>query len=81
MTLPQEDACERRKRTLAALGRVEGQKGTVVRQPIEQRQQGRDGVLEGLVQRQELPGHFGPDGPQVVAVVDMGIASEQVEHG
>ena len=37
--------------------------------------------LEGRVQRQHLPGHFGADGAGVVALVDMDIAPEQVEHG
>ena len=61
--------------------RVEPQEGTVIRERVEQGQQRRDGVLEGLVQRQQLPGHLGAQGAGVVALVDMGIAPEQVEHG
>ena len=52
LTLTQEHAFERRERALAPLGRVEPQEGTVIRERVEQGQQRRDGVLEGLVQRQ-----------------------------
>ena len=56
------------------------QERAVLRQGIQQRQQGRDGVLEGLVERQHLPGHLGADGARVVAVLDVAVALEQVEH-
>ena len=69
-----------RERALAPLGRIEPQERTVLLERVEQGQQRRDGVLEGLVKRQQLPGHLGAD-PRVVALVDTGIAPEQVEHG
>jgi hypothetical protein len=81
LALTQEHAFERYQRALAALGRVERQEGTVVREHVEQRQQRRDGVLEDLVQGQELPSHFRPDSAGVVALVEMGVTPEQVEHG
>ena len=36
-------------------------------------------VLEGLVERQHLPGHLGPDGAGVVALLDVAVALEQVD--
>ena len=61
-------------------GGSSAQKRTVLRQSIQQRQQGREGLLEGGVERQHLPGHFGPDGAGVIAVLHLDIALQQVEH-
>ena len=56
-------------------------KRAVLRQGVQQRQQRRQGVLEGLVQRQHLPREPGPPGAGVVRVLDLGIALEQVDDG
>jgi hypothetical protein len=56
------------------------QKGTVVRHGVQKRQQSGKGLLEGLIQRQDVAGHFGADGPGIVMVVHLGIAPEQVQH-
>ena len=69
------------ERALAALRRVQVQKGAVVRQGVQERQQRREGLLEGLVQGQHLPRDLGPDGARVIAVVHMAVALEQVDDG
>ena len=69
------------QRALAALRRVEGAKRTVVRQHLQERQQRREGVLEGLVERQHLAGHLGPHRAGVVPLVEVAVALEQVDDG
>ena len=81
LAFAQQHALEPVERALAALRRVEVQKGTVVRQRLQERQQRREGLLEGLVQRQHLPGDLGPDGAGVIAVLHMAVALQQVETG
>ena len=60
LAFAQQHALERLERALAALRRVEGAKRTVVRQHLQEGQQRREGVLQGLVERQHLAGHLGP---------------------
>ena len=67
LAFAQQHALEAVERALAPLRRIELQKRAVLRQGVQQRQQRREGVLEGLVQRQHLPGHLGPDGARVIA--------------
>ena len=55
------------------------QERAVLRQGVQERQQRRDGVLEGRIERQDLPGHLGADGPRVIVVVHMAVALEQVD--
>ena len=57
---------------------VQGQKRTVGRQGFEQGQHGWHRVLERLIQGQELPGDFGPDRPQIIAVLNVTVGFEQV---
>ena len=71
-------ACER---ALAALRRVEGAKRTVLRQHLQEGQQRREGVLQGLVERQHLAGHLGPHRAGVVPLVEVTVALEQVDDG
>ena len=80
LTFAQQHALERGQRALAALRRVQLQKGAVLRQHVQQRQQRWKGVLEHLVQRQNLSGDLGTYGAGVVAVLHMAITLEQVEH-
>ena len=70
LAFAQQHALERLERALAALRRIERQERAVLRQGVQERQQRRDGLLERLVQRQHLPGHLGPDGARVVALLD-----------
>ena len=62
-------------------GADRAQEGAVSRERVEQRQQGRDGVLQRVVQGQELPGHFRTDGARIVAIVDMAVPLQQVDDG
>jgi hypothetical protein len=81
LAFAQQHALERREQALAALRRVEGAKRTVVRQHLQERQQRRNGVLQGLVQRQHLAGHLGPHRAGVIRLFQVAIALEQVEDG
>ena len=67
LALAQQQALERVEGALAALRRVERAGRGCRPAGVQQPQQRRDGLLEGLVQRQHLPGHLGPDGARVVA--------------
>ncbi len=55
------------------------QERAVFRQGVQERQQRRDGVLEGRVERQHLPGHLGPDGARVIVLLHVAVALEQVD--
>src|SRR5262249_28042689 len=67
------------ERAQASLGWIELQKRTVLRQGVHERQQRRDCVLEGRVERQYLAGHLGADGARVVVLLHMAVALEQVD--
>ena len=81
LAFAQQHALEGRRACAGAAAVDRAAKRAVVRQGLQQRQQRRDGVLEGLVQRQHLPGDLGPDGAGVVAVLDVAVALEQVDDG
>jgi hypothetical protein len=55
---------------LAALGRIESQERAVWGEGLQQEQDGGDGFMERLVERDDLPGYLGPDRSRVVAVCD-----------
>jgi hypothetical protein len=80
LALPQQKPFAGVENTLAPLRRIERQKRAVLRQGVKQGEQCRDDPLEGFVERQHLPGQLGPDGARVVALLDMGIALEQVNN-
>ena len=80
LTFAQQHALQAVERASAPLRRVEGAKRAVLRQGVQERQQGGDGLLQGGVERQHLPRHSGPDGAGVVAVLHLDIALQQVEH-
>ena len=80
LALAQQHALQGLQRALAALGRIEragrgcppaGPPGAPATPGV---------VLEGLVQRQHLPGDLGPDGPRVVVLLHVAVALEQVNH-
>ena len=62
LAFTQQHAPQGLEGALAALRRVQVHKGAVVWQDIQQRQQGREGVLERLVQGEDLARDLGPDG-------------------
>ena len=62
LAFAQQEALEGVERALAALRGVERQERTLLRQDVQEGQQRWEGVLEGLVQRQHLPGQLGADG-------------------
>ena len=80
LAFPQQHPLERLQRALAPLRRIELLEGAVVRQGLQEGEQRGDGLLQGLVQRQHLPGDLGPDGARVVTLLDVGIALEQFDH-
>ena len=80
LALLQQEPFERGEGALAPLRRVERQKRAVLGQGVEQGEQRRDGVLEGLVERQHLSGRLGPHGARVVVLLDVGVALEQINN-
>ena len=79
LALAQEHPLEGVEGALASLRRIELQERTVLRQGLQERQQRRDRVLEGRVERQHLPGDLGTDGARVVMLLHMAVALEQVD--
>ena len=72
LAFAQQHALERVEGALAALGRIQRQEGAVLRQDVQQRQQRGHGILEGLVERQDVPRHLGPHGAGLVTVLHRG---------
>ena len=80
LTFAQQHALERLERALAALRRIEAAKRTVLRQDLQEGEQRRNRVLEGLIQGQHLAGHFGPDSAHFILVLHMAVAPQEIEH-
>ena len=80
LAFTQQHALQGVERALAALRRVKRQKGAVVREGIQQPQQRWNRHLEGRVERQHLPGHLGAGRARVVAVLQVAVPPEEVEH-
>ena len=78
LAFAQQDALQRLQGAAPPLQGVQGQERTVGRQGFEQGEHGRHGVLEGVIQRQDLPGDLGPDRAEVIAVLDVTVGFEQV---
>jgi hypothetical protein len=81
LAFAQQHPLEPVERALAALRRVEIEKGAVVRHGVQERQQRREGLLERLVEGEHLAGHLGADGARVIAVVHLAVALQQVHDG
>ena len=79
LTLTQQQTLEGVERALPSLWGIKRQEGAVVRQGVQEPEQCRQRLLEGRVQRQHLPGDPGADGAGVVAVLDAGVALEEVD--
>jgi hypothetical protein len=60
LAFAQQHALEPVERALAPLRWVEVAKRALLRQHLQQRQEGREHVLEGLVEGEHLPGHLLP---------------------
>jgi len=56
-------------------------KGAVVGQDLQQRQQGWEDVLQGLVQGEDLACGLGPDGARRITIVDLAVLLQQVDDG
>jgi hypothetical protein len=56
------------------------QEGTVDGQRVQEREEGRGRVLQPLIERQHLPGHLGPNRAEVVVILHMRVALEQIDH-
>ena len=78
LALAQQHALERLEGALAALWGLERAEGAVVGQDVQQPEEGGDRLLQGLVQRQHLPGDLGPHGARLIGVLDVDVALEQV---
>ena len=78
LALAQQDALQRLQGAAPPLQGVQGQERTVGRQGFEQGEHGRHGILEGVVERQDVPGDLGPDRAQVITVLDVTVGFEQV---
>ena len=74
LAFAQQHPLERLEGALAALRRIEAPGTGCPPAGVQEREQRRDGLLEGLVQRQELPGDLGPDRARLVAVLDCAVA-------
>src|SRR5206468_6942332 len=59
LAFAQQETLERLEGALTPLRWIELPEGTVVWQSLQERQEGRDGVLQPLIERQYLPGHAG----------------------
>ena len=80
LTFAQQDALQRLQGAAAPLQGVQGQERTVGREGFEQRQHGRHRVLEGVIQRQDVPGDLRLHRAEIIAVLDMTVGFEQVTH-
>ena len=79
LALPQQQALQGVERALPSLGGIEGWKRAVRGERVQQRQQGRDGVPQALVERQHVPGDLGADRARVVAVRDLEVRLEEID--
>jgi hypothetical protein len=64
-----------------ALARVDGLPGGVVHGHVQQGQQGWQRGLERAVEGEHLAGHLLTNLAKIVAVLDLEVALEQVDHG
>ena len=80
LAFAQQHPLERLQGALAPLGWIEPQEGAVLWQSLQQRQQGRNRVLERLVQRQHLPGDFGADDARLVVLLHVAIVPQEFEY-
>jgi hypothetical protein len=78
---PQQQPLHGVERALATCSRVERLPRGVVRGHVEQGQQRRQRRLQGFVQGEQLAHHLLPDLAQVVPVLDLEVALEEVDHG
>lgn len=69
------------QRALAALARVDGLPGGVVHGHVQQGQQGWQRGLERAVEGEHPAGHLLTNLAKIVAVLDIEVALEQVDHG
>ena len=78
LTFAEQDALQGLQGAAAALQGIQGQERTVGRQGFEEGQHSGHGVLERVIQGQELPSDFRPDRAEVIAVLDATVGFEQV---
>ena len=76
---PQQESPHRVQRALAALPRVERLPGGVVHEHVEQGQQRRQRRLQRAVEGEQLARHLLADLAQVVPVLDLEVALEEVD--
>ena len=79
LALPQQQALQGVERALPSLGGIERRKRAVRGERVQQRQQGRDGVPQALVERQHVSGDLGADRARVVAVRDLEVRLEEID--
>jgi hypothetical protein len=76
-----EEALEAVERVVAPQRWIEGQERAIRWEGVQKGEQCRDRRLQRLVQGKELPGHLGPDGAGVVALLNVAIAFQEVNDG
>jgi hypothetical protein len=80
LTLAQQHPLEGGERALAALRGIELQERAIRGQGVEQRQERRERVVEGDVERPHLLRHLGLDSAHVIVLFQVAIAPQQVEN-
>jgi hypothetical protein len=63
---------------MPALGRLEVPKAVLLRQGVEKPENGRDHVLQCLVQGEQVPGGLGANGASVITLVDTEIRLQKI---
>jgi hypothetical protein len=81
LALAQEEALDRVKGLLAPAHRIEGLPLRVLGGHVEQREEGRERILQGPIERQQFAGELLADFPAIIAGLDLEVGPEQVYHG
>jgi hypothetical protein len=80
LRLAEQESLDRLERPLAPLLRVECFPGPVFHRDIKQGEEGREARLQAAVEGEELPHHLLAHPALVVALLDLEVPLEQVDH-
>ena len=81
LALPEQQALHGVQRPLPALRGIEPPPRLILHRDVEEREQRRQGGLQGPVERQDLAGHLLADRPRVVPPVDLKVRLEEIDDG
>src|SRR5262249_39249422 len=79
-SLAQQQRLHRVERVLATLDRVKPAPRPVPHRDVEERQERRQGRLQRAIEREQLAHHLFADLTEIVAVLDLEVALEQLDH-